>query len=1242
MNKYVRPTLVALGVLSATWSLTAQTEPAPAPQKEKEIPVVMSDPAKADEDKTVVLSPFEVTSTKDNGYQATDTLAGTRIRTDLKDVGSAIQAVTKEFMNDVGATGNGTLLQYTTNTEVAGPFGTYAGVGNGTSVSETANLINPSGAQRVRGLAAADNTRDYFVTDIPWDSYNTDRVDIARGPNSFLFGLGSPAGIINASIHDAEHFNKGEAVAKFDEWGSVRGSIDVNQDLIAKTLAIRFDALYNDEKYQQKPAFQKDKRYFGALRWDPKLFADPSFHTTIKVKYENGDITADRPRTITPNDSITPWFRPVDATSLDGGMGKLSVVNGYTVGASPGTTSPWLAGDSIANQQQPIWFQNGNSTTPIRIYGGYVNTGAINPTTGLPQGPGVSLANQRYSSMFFGVGNLSSYATNSQLPGYVYGQYRNASLQDPSIFNFYDNLIDGPTKSEFEKWDAYNIDLIQTAFDDRLGVEFSYDRQKYKRGGQSLLSNPTISIDILQNFQDLTPNPNYGRPYVVGGPGYGSSYRSDREYYRTDLFGELRSTDFFQKGSLAAKILGHHVFNGVYSDENYYTENLSWQMYANSAAWASYKLQGAPDGLNNLPPVTVIYLGPSLAGATSASGANIGGITAPLTIPSGNLYSFASTWAPPAGVTYNQPWVVPANLVPIFGAGTLTQASNPANYVGWNNNFQMNPLAYNNGANPSLLTAASQSLRNTKSWAGTWQGFLWNDAIVPTLGWRYDEVESKGVTAPTQGSAARGALNLDPSVYSLPYAFPDNQIFKDHSTSGSLVVHFNKLFESDPIPYLNVSGFYNKSSNFQVTDVRKDVYGNPIPNPSGKTKDYGVLLSTKDGKYSLRITKYDTSITGANTQLDYSGIYNTIRDAMNWRNIKLYYMSGYAWSTAGQPQTANFAGTRYQWDPSWVDANGRPVASGSLASGPAGSTLETQAQADAHRDASIAAINAMQNFLAGNGYFNAWNYGVGPTTPGVLTTRANYAANPAAYMPNTASVYDYRTAPLLQNFQVTADTESTGYEFEFTANPTNNWRMGFNASETIATRTNVGGPVLDALVAYMDTAMAGPAGDLPRFNSDYVPSNQLRVDWNTWRGQYTLLKLQAGAATSELRKWRYTYTTNYTFSEGWTKGFSVGGSYRWQDKVVIGYPVIAGANGQASFDLSQPYYGPTEHSIDLWASYQRSIMKGKYGWKIQLNVQNAFAKDELVPISVQPDGHTWAAVRIAPGQQFSLTNTFTF
>jgi hypothetical protein len=105
----------------------------------------------------------------------------------------------------------------------------------------------------------------------------------------------------------------------------------------------------------------------------------------------------------------------------------------------------------------------------------------------------------------------------------------------------------------------------------------------------------------------------------------------------------------------------------------------------------------------------------------------------------------------------------------------------------------------------------------------------------------------------------------------------------------------------------------------------------------------------------------------------------------------------------------------------------------------------------------------------------------------------------------------------------------------------------------------------------------------------------------------------------------------------------VGASYRWQDKVVIGYPVIPDPKNPslASFDLTKPYYGPSEDAFDCWLSYEHKL-SDKIGWKIQLNVRNAFGKDKVIPISVEPDGKTWASVRVAPNQDWFVTNTFSF
>jgi hypothetical protein len=1228
-------------------ALLAQAVPPPAATSSSSSPATPSD------SEVVTLTPFEVSTSKDTGYQATETLAGTRIRTNLADVGAAIQVLTKDFMRDVGATDNQTLLQYATNAEVAGVHSTYAGVGNGSSVDESANLRAPQSAQRVRGLAAADNARDFFVTDIPWDGYIVDRIDIQRGPNSILFGLGSPAGIINATTRNAEFRNSGEVSARMGSYGTVRGSIDINQQIIPKTLALRFDALRNDERYRQKPAFSDDNRLYGAVRYDPQLFKAPGFHTSIKAKYEWGDIKANRPRTITPNDNLSAWFRPVAVTADNpfSGMGKLvannpydpwrtdNVVPGDGRGITQNSTGNYNAYVSVPpNAQQPYWLIDGATNQLIRVEGGWINNGA-RTSTGVIQGAAQGLPGKRTNDNFYGVNGLNGAALNLGLPNAQYGQYRQQSLLDPSIFDFNRILIDGPNKNESEKWNAYDINLQQTFWRDRLGVEFAYDRQKYKNAQNRFFGgNPTITIDIMKNFSDFytipgadgltTTNPNFGRPYVQGGgnTASGNSYRSDRKYTRASLFGEVRSSDWLGN-TFVAKLLGRHRFNGVYSGEKYSTENLGWQMIANSQEWAGYWNQnnGSTSSLSDRPPQAFVYVGPSIANRSTAAGASIPGVQSVVTMPDAGVHVFDSTWVN-FSVPFGANWDVPQNMWKVFN-GTpnpetttqLTQASNPANYKGWTT-FQDNLLRYNDGADNSLLNRASLSMRQTRSYAGSWQGYLWNAAIIPTLGWRYDEVKSKAINATSQ-PANRNTLNLSPSVYRLPDDYPANAIFKDHSTSGGLVVHLNRLI-GDRLP-INISLQYNKSNNFSVTDARRDLYGNPIPNPTGQTKDYGIVLSTKDNKYSFRAVKFDTRIQGASSGLNIGPLGSTIQQGLRWRNVFLYKLGGYDWASREQPQNRNV----------W----GGSTAQGDAVNG--ANTGITSAQGRALEDQAIRAWNDIQKHFSALGFFKAW--GFTPTTESVLTDRTTYESNPAAYAPDPNSVSAY-TATAPPGFTITSDTQSKGYELEFTANPLANWRMSFNASKTEAFRRNVGGKQIDDYVAFLDSKFTNPDGSLtpaavmPQFGN--LASFGLFFNvYSPWRGNYIAVKANDGAAVPEIRKWRFNYVTNYTFREGFLKNVGVGGSWQWIDKVGIGYPSLAGG----LFDLSKPYYGPSESSVSLWTSYERKLSE-KIGWRVQLNVRNAFAKDGLIPVSIEPDGRTWASVRVKPNREWLLTNTFSF
>mgnify|MGYP000173191747 CR=1 FL=1 len=56
------------------------------------------------EDEVFELSPFAVTAADDVGYRATTTLAGSRVRSNIGDLGASIAVITEEFMEDTGAT----------------------------------------------------------------------------------------------------------------------------------------------------------------------------------------------------------------------------------------------------------------------------------------------------------------------------------------------------------------------------------------------------------------------------------------------------------------------------------------------------------------------------------------------------------------------------------------------------------------------------------------------------------------------------------------------------------------------------------------------------------------------------------------------------------------------------------------------------------------------------------------------------------------------------------------------------------------------------------------------------------------------------------------------------------------------------------------------------------------------------------------------------------------------------------
>ena len=1177
---------------------------------------VAAAPAKADTaDDTLVLSPFVVSTTEDQGYAAKDTLAGTRVRTDLKDVASAISVVTKQFLQDTGATNNESLLQYTPNTEVGGVRGNFSGVAGGTSFHEEGNLLRPNGNTRVRGLDAADNTRDYFLTEIPWDGFNVDRVDLQRGPNSILFGVGSPAGIINTSVNTAGFKNSNKIENRVDRYGSLRFSGDFNYVLIPHELAIRVALLNDDTKYQQKPAFNNDSRYFAALRWEPKFFGEGS-HTQFRANYENGKVNANRPRSLPPIDAITPWFLTGNDAQGNANLNKRTF-NQYSDNKSALVASiPWLNNGAVGRifwNDVVAYYGNQNDSAPTSYMqpAGTTNYG-IGPNGLIDKGIGGLLG-----SLPFAVTSYSSYSIAANIPGGA--NYADKTLTDPTVFDFFNKLIDGNNSYQWQKWQSANFAVSQTFFNDKLGFELVYDWQRYKDGQRAFLGSSDtykLGVDINNTLGDGTPNPNVGRPFVASSDEQANNQTIiNRDSVRFTVTGEIRAEDFLGKSTLAS-ILGKQVFTGLLGEDKKRTANQNWATSAATVAYAD--LFGGFESLTGhfRSYDYIAYLGNSLSGASSAAGARVGSVGTIIKAPrSANVRYFDNRWAKstvPTAANYVDP-SAPYTYIAQNGTTQLsTQSENPANYGGW----KSTPVTFLNADNGdrAALTYNTGKQRNIiDSQSGTWQGYFFDGDFVPVFGWRKDTITN------ASGSGAIDALG----IASQDFGYQPARKVTGESRSWGGVLHLPKKLAEKLPGGTDISIFYNRSQNFKADAPRGDVFGNVIPNPLGKTKEYGVVVSTLHDKLSLKVNWYETTVANATLSggsLGQNGYYLWAVPVWGTAFVVNAYEgilgnndnNAWAWNYASNDDNAapNFRLPDNSLNPAWQN---HP------------STIKEKA-----------AIADWKNLPLPQSFFNAYGNEVALINVAKLKAGDYPGADPIwATKFDNQPISGGQLAGFGSGPVMSVDTVSKGTEYELVAQPTKNWNISVNASKTFATRIALA-PTIASYITDMTKFLAGPAGDIRIWGGG--ASNAFRIQWNNNIViPYQVLLAQQGSNAPEIAPWRYNLVSTYNIDHGAMKGGYFGGAFRFEQARVLGYQYSATLG---AIDVKKPLYGPDDKHVDLWFGYSRKLTT-KINWRIQANLRSVGEKTKLVPVSINPDGAT-AFSRIQAGMGWQLTNTFEF
>jgi outer membrane receptor protein involved in Fe transport len=458
--------------------------------------------ARDSSEERVVLSPFEVNTSRDMGYQAQDTLSGSRFNTRLKDTAAPISVFTPEFLADIGATKLGDVAEWAVGAKI------YYNEDEG---NQNDLLFNPT-IIKVRGQLSSTG-RNYYEWVLSVDNFNSERLELSSGPNSILFGIGSPGGIFNTQTKRAQTSRTFANVSnRLGSNRSVRTTLDLNQVVVKDRLAFRVNVLREESDTWRKWEFDNAFREHVTLTWKPARA------TTVRFEGEAGVHHTLRSRTYATGVISQPWLAARTA--------------GLTAAFQPG----WIAEPYAADG-------TGNTGTFVRYAG----------ATALPN----TIAQKANAYIVYNndTGELMNLrgATLTRSPF-----SRRASFHDPYVPDT--AVIQGPTVDQIEHPKAVTIAVEQELFDN-LYLELGYNRQNalYVFNDWTF-SMDGVYVDTTSRMPNGSLNPNAGRPFMESSPVL-RTRGDNRDTYRALVSYEL---DLSQRG----KWLESHRFAAQYEHDN--------------------------------------------------------------------------------------------------------------------------------------------------------------------------------------------------------------------------------------------------------------------------------------------------------------------------------------------------------------------------------------------------------------------------------------------------------------------------------------------------------------------------------------------------------------------------------------------------------------------------------------------------------------------------------------------------
>ncbi|MFO1448855.1 MAG: TonB-dependent receptor [Opitutaceae bacterium] len=1120
--------------------------------KPKVVPVVQA-ASKQTEEPLVELSPFEVVADT-TGYFQSNSMSGTRLNSKIEDLGQSITVMTKEQMSDFAMLDINDVFDHMASTEGTGSYSEFITDRTGAVVDNVS--LSPNTANRVRGIGSANIAFNNIATTgrVPVDPLWMDSLELSRGPNANIFGLGNASGTVNqvpATANLSRDFTKAEL--RVDSYGGWRGSLDVNRRVFKDKLAVRASYAEQHIGFVRKPSGEDVRRLSLQVKYQPFK------NTTLSASWYGYKNTSVRPNFTTPRDYFTDWIeagKPMwnPVTRLVRFADGRIMGNGNVIGS----TTPYTATPAIftggAESRSPFQIGAGGEA-PYWTMARYTS----NPAT--PAGNNFATTDP-FAASASGIGLLTMGASDTysatQQP--LYNSVARP-IADKGIYDWTDINLMGNSKA-WDDDDTYMAQLDQIFLNNArhtLAAQATFMREDSKRlenlpmGPASVNSNVgQLQPDVNSHYLDGTPNPYAGRPYLRSSepflrvrPMLWETTRA-QAVYRIDF----SQNDGFTKWFGTQQVLGYYEYKDQQNRQYHYRhtalgKDKAWQQkYANTL----------------LGTQTVTNIDPRyLINGTSIVPGNYTRVN--------EQYYVGST--PGGGIEYGPSYFPEGVSLPFVWGPSSDAMIRDVSQIGWS---------------PAPGGGLSNVNTVIKTSGGLLQSTFLNGKIVGTFGRRKDKVFDRNAPFATLTSDLRDydfdasdawnttwrmAQGTTSSLSVVARPFKDIRSLRARAEGGSGIGRL--LAEAAT----GLSLTYNKSDNFIAQGPAYDLFLKQLPNQTGTSKDLGFWLTVLDGKFSLRYTNFVTNqlnlrngdiSTMAQRILRYEGF--VANDAWNLRSQTTAWLNGLG--TGGTATNAQIAAAikmpleQYNGLQT-IGANGTYAAVNDAES--KGHEVEINYNPTKYWTVSASVTKTTSINTAAGAAVDEY---IAARMP-VWTTLED-----PRYTQTTATINGVTTPINATNIPTGATGHLLWWNILGTAFSSGATGAGYNATNSAA--TNFAGNV-NAPMAVFRALIGRPRPQVREYSA------KLSTRYNL-----------AGFSDNKI-----------------IKAMSVGGSVRYASKGSIGFyglgytdnmDLTLAANRILELDPNRPIYSPAETYVDVFVTYSTKLFNDKVRARFQLNVKN--------------------------------------